>query len=156
MKKTIVCGLFLGLGMIIGSGITVALRPHFFGSHWDHKMKLSTKERAQVKKLFQEDKEGVKALVEEMEESGQALKTKLKDPNASDEELNQHFQKFHEARQKLTQKRFDMNLKIRKVVGPEKMDNFDVLGPVPFGRPGKGKGEKDNPPPPVGEEHEGL
>lgn len=155
MKKTVLCGLFLGLGIIIGSSLTVALKSH--SPRHSFKKNWTSEERAQVKKLFKEDKDSIKPLVQEMEKLGQVVKDQLKDPTVSNEELTASFQKFNKAKEKLTQKRFEMNLKIRDSIGAQKMEHFDVLGPVPFGRPEKGfKGPRPGkgPPPPRGERND--
>lgn len=131
MNKTIMYGLCIGIGILIGGGVSFLIKPHHFNHTNFNKLSLSEVEREQIKDLFKEDKGEVKPLVEEMNRVSEELKAKLQDSGSSEEELRKSYQEFQKLKQQLTDRRFEINLKIRKVLGPEKMKNFDVLGPLP-------------------------
>ena len=165
MKKNIVYVLFLTLGVVIGSAGTLIIKgPPHRGPERFHE-KLSKEDREKIKSLFKEGRGDFKDSARKMEELGKDLREKLKDSKASKEELVVLFNSFSDKQQELMRKRFEMKLKIRDVLGAEKMEGLDVLGPIPGSRkdfgPRKGKPDfgrpekrKFPPPPPEDGSHE--
>lgn len=131
MKKSIIYGLFVSLGIFIGLGLSFLIRPPFkHYPRWQEKLNITQEQKDKIKGLFKEDRQTVRSLIEEMEQKSSNLKAALKNPQSTEEDLQSAFKDFNQTRNKLTVRRFKLNLKIREIVGAEKMDNFDLLGPM--------------------------
>lgn len=129
-KIYLIAGIFLGIGLVSGFSVaTLVFHPH--PPRWEHKMHLTSEDKQKIHELFKQDHESVHPLLEQMEKSQHELKQVLSDNTASDSIIREKFKAFQSAREALTNRRFELNLKIRDIVGPERMNMFDVLGPQP-------------------------
>ena len=144
MKKQIMLyGLFLGIGLGLGSLATTLIFHPPRPPKWESKIELTKEEKLKIRELFKEEgKQGFERR-KKLNEKRQELKKMMKDPLATEEKLKLQYEEVAVDTKGWTDAQFERSLKVRRIIGPEKMDSFD-----PFGGPrGLRKGGKRGPAP---------
>lgn len=157
-------GWSLGAGIVIGLlvGFSISHRHHHGpGPHGDpfHGKDLTEDERAKVHEIAKSSMDEDRPKMNQLDELSRKLRDRLQSKDAKDEDLKRDFAVVNDLRHDLAARRFEMDLKVRQAIGPDRINGFDPMGPPQGMRGPHGLGGPHEhhgppgPPPPDEREH---
>lgn len=150
MSQTRLLGWGVGVGVVLGMAVTfIFVRPpHHRPPPWAKQLDLSKEQKDSIHQIFDKAHEHDRDFFKQLEDNTEALRKDLRNPQIGDDQLRQGFEKVNKLRFEAAQHRFEIDLQIRKIVGPDKMKFFDPMGPPPPPHGMHGGGPHPGGPPP--------